>query len=115
MNKVWSMFLLILFCFTSAVAEDDIWVEETWGQIDREVDCDGLPLLIHARVLDVPDGTEACEYHLDKLSDEDLVEKGQQINWPALGFDMSHGKWRRPDKIGHDYAFVSEPEIYPYC
>ena len=50
MKKVWSMFLLILFCFTSAVAEDDIWVEETWKQIDREVDCDGLPLLIHARV-----------------------------------------------------------------
>ena len=115
MKKVWIMFLLILFCFTSAVAEDDIWVEETWKQIDREVDCDGLPLLIHARVLDVPDGTEACEYHLDKLGDDDLVEKGQQINWPALGFDMSHGKWRRPDKIGHDYAFVSEPEIYPYC
>ena len=115
MKKVWSMFLLILFCFTSAVAEDDIWVEESWGQIDRETDCNGFPLSIHARVLNVPDGMEACEYHLDKLSDDDLVEKGQQINWPALGLDMSHGKWRMPDKIGHDYAFVSMPDVYPAC
>jgi len=115
MKRMMLFLVAVLFSFTCALAENEIWVEETWGRIDREVDCDGLPLLIHARVLDVPDETEVCEYHLDKLSDDDLVEKGQQINWPALGIDMSHGKWRLPDKIGHDYAFVSEPEIYPYC
>ena len=115
MKKALLLLLIFVFCLSSAYAEDNVWVEETWERIDREVDCDGLPLLIHARVLDVPDGTEACEYHLDKLSDDDLVEKGKQINWPALGLDMSHGKWRLPDKIGHDYTFVSEPEIYPNC
>lgn len=115
MKRIMMFLVAVLFSFTCALAEDDIWVEETWEQIDREVDCEGISLLIHARVLNVPDGTEVCEYHLDKLSDDDLVERGQQINWPALGFDMSHGKWRLPDKIGHDYAFVSEPDIYPLC
>ncbi len=115
MRKAMLVLFMILVCVTSAYADSGAWVEESWGQIDRETDCNGFPLSIHARVLNVPDGMEACEYHLDKLSDDDLVEKGQQINWPALGLDMSHGKWRMPDKIGHDYAFVSMPDVYPAC
>ncbi len=115
MRKAMLVLFMILVCVTSAYADSGAWVEESWGQIDRETDCNGFPLSIHAKVLNVPDGMEACEYHLDKLSDDDLVEKGQQINWPALGLDMSHGKWRMPDKIGHDYAFVSMPDVYPAC
>ena len=115
MKKVWSMFLLILFCFTSAVAEDDIWVEETWKQIDREVDCDGLPLLIHARVLSVPDEVEACEYQMDNLSNEFMNQIRNKVDWAALGCDTSNGKWRAPSKAWPEYIFLSEPDIYPSC
>ena len=115
MKKAMIILILVLICFTSASADSGVWVEETWGQIDREIDCEGLPLLIHAKVLEVPEGTEVCEYHLEKLSREAVVEKGKQIDWEALGFDTSSGEWKMPTKSDPVYLFVSEPSSFPMC
>ena len=54
MKKALVLLLVFVFCLSTAYAEDSIWVKETWGQIDREVDCNGHPLLIHAKILEIP-------------------------------------------------------------
>ena len=121
MKKVVIILILALMCFTCALADNSIWVEETWGQIDRELNCDGLPLFIHAKVLEVPEGTEVCEYLLEKLSREAVIEKAKQINWDALDFDTSSGEWRKPTKSDPAYSFISKSlpvsvcNLYLYC
>ena len=119
MKKALIAFLLVLFCFTSAAAEDNIWVKETWRQIDREGDGDGLPLLIHAKVQEIPEGMEVCRYFLDNPSFDFLIAKGDQIDWAALGCDTSNGKWRKPTKSDPEsdpeYEFRSELGFYPSC
>ena len=44
MKKALILLLIFVFCLSSAYAEDNVWVEESWRQIDREVDCDEIPL-----------------------------------------------------------------------
>ena len=115
MKKALVLLLVFVFCLSTAYAEDSIWVKETWGQIDREVDCNGHPLLIHAKILEIPEKMEACQYFLDNPSYNFLIEKGDQIDWAALGCDTSNGKWRKPTKGDPEYAFRSESGIYPSC
>ena len=115
MKRAMIIFILIMICFSSAFADGSIWIEESWKQIDRELDCDGLPLFIHAKVLEVPEGTEVCEYLLEKLSREAVIEKAEQINWEALNFDTSSGEWQMPIKSDPVYMFVSEPSLFPLC
>ena len=113
MKKVWIMFLLILCCFTSAVAEDSIWVEETWRQIDGEADCDEIQLKIHAKVQEIPEGMEVCRYFLDNPSYDFLIAKGDQFDWAALGCDTSEGRWRKPNRSEPAYTFNWDPISYP--
>ena len=115
MKKALILLLIFVFCLSTAYAEDSIWVKETWGQIDREVDCNGHPLLIHAKILEIPEKMEACQYFLDNPSYNFLIEKGDQIDWAALGCDTSNGKWRKPTKSDPEYEFRSELGFYPSC
>lgn len=104
-----------ILCFSYAFADGNVWIEETWEQIDSEIDCDGLPLLIHAKVLKVPENMEVCEYRLEKLSSEGVVEKGRQIDWAGLDCDVSSGKWELPTKSEPVYSFASESTLFPLC
>ena len=113
MRKAVLVFSMILVCVTSAYADSGVWVEETWSQIDREVDCDEIQLKIHAKVMEVPEGTEVCRYFLDNPSYDFLIAKGDQIDWAALGCDTSNGKWRKPTKSDPEYEFRSELGFYP--
>ncbi len=105
--------LLCLLLFSHALADGSLWVDETWIRIDRELDCDGLPLFVHARVLSVPEGTKACRYHLDKLSDDFMIRKGEQIDWADLGCNTDSGTWRLPSREWPEYVFVSDIGMFP--
>ena len=94
MKKALILLLIFVFCLSSAYAEDNVWVEESWRQIDREVDCDGHPLLIHAKILEIPEKMEACQYFLDNPSYDFLIAKGDEIDWAS--------------KRDVDYAFVKK-------
>ena len=112
-KKAMVLLATFIFCFSCAFADGNVWVNETWEQIDREFDCDGLPLFIHAKVLEVPEGTEVCEYHLKKLSKETVVEKGKQIDWAALDCDISSGEWKLPTQSEPAYSFISKSTRFP--
>ena len=73
MKKALILLLIFVFCLSSAYAEDNVWVEESWRQIDREVDCDEIQLKIHAKVQEVPEGMEVCRYFLDNPSYDFLI------------------------------------------
>ena len=78
MKKALILLLIFVFCLSSAYAEDNVWVEESWRQIDREVDCDEIQLKIHAKVMEVPEGTEVCRYFLDNPSYDSLIAKAMR-------------------------------------
>lgn len=106
--------VLCLALFCSCAAAESVWVDETWQHISRELDCDGLPLVIDARILQVPEGTTAQEYHTEHLSNAFVIEKGNQIDWSLLGCDTSHGRWRYPSKEFPEYFFCDD-DIFPTC
>lgn len=116
MRKI-TIILLAAFilCFSCAFADGNVWVEETWEQVDGEIDCDGLPLVIHAKTLKVPENLEVCEYRLEKLSSEDVIKKGKQIDWAALDCEVSSGEWELPTKSEPVYSFVSGSSLFPLC
>ena len=113
MKKALILVLIFVFCLSSAYAEDNVWVEESWRQIDREVDCDEIQLKIHAKVQEVPEGMEVCRYFLDNPSYDFLIAKGDQFDWAALGCDTSDGRWRKPSKSEPAYTFNWDPISYP--
>lgn len=113
MRKAVLVFSMILVCVTSAYADSSVWVEETWSQIDREVDCDEIQLKIHAKVMEVPEGTEVCRYFLDNPSYDFLIAKGDEIDWASLGCDTSEGRWRKPNRTEPEYTFNWDPISYP--
>ena len=82
MKKALVLLLVFVFCLSTAYAEDSIWVKETWGRIDREVDCNGHPLLIHAKILEIPERMEACQYFLDNQTEngENLLRVTRNMN-----------------------------------
>ncbi len=112
MKRIIACLTLILVFFSSACADSSVWVEESWSRIDREVDCNGHPLLIHAKVLEIPDGLEVCQYHLDYLNMDYMAEKAEQIDWAALDFDTTVGSWNRK---GDTYSFLPDKGFYPHC
>ena len=84
MKKALILLLVFTFCLPEAYAENSIWVEETWKQIDREVDCDEIQLKIHAKVQEVPEGMEVCRYFLDNPSYDFLIAKGTETGTEIL-------------------------------
>ena len=114
MKRVLLFFLLFSLCSTTAAFAENVWMDEGWQQVYREMDCDGLPMIVNARVLKVPEGTTAREYHTKRLSDEFMVEKGQKIDWSLLNCNTSQGKWRYPTSMWPEYQFNGD-DIYPLC
>ncbi len=112
--KKWMAARGVLLCLTAAQADSSVWVEEEWRHISQELDCDGLPLLIDARVLQLPEGMTVQEYHVERLSDAFMLEKGNQTDWSLLGCDTSNGSWRYPTSEWPEYHF-NGPDVYPHC
>ena len=86
------LMLAILMCgFGEA---EDIWVQETWHRVQDTLDCDGVPLRIDARVMDVEPGATAREYHLSRISNSYAKRAVQtMINWQKLGFSPREEGW----------------------
>lgn len=108
------LFLLSLFSVSASFAED-IWIKEVWQQVNQEIDCDGLLLIIDARVLQPQDNTSVQEYKLERLSNDFMINKGKQIDWSQLGCDTFHGTWRPPTKSFPEYCYVTDDTIFPTC
>lgn len=103
--------MLSLLC-TSGLAES-VWVEEDWQHVNEQLDCDGLPLVIDADVLQVPENNMVREYRTYALNHDFMVAKGNEIDWSALGCDTSlDGTWRYPTKAWPEYAYHAK-ESYP--
>ena len=49
MKKFGALIVCICFCVAAVAAAEGVWVDETWREVKRQVDCDGLPLVIDAR------------------------------------------------------------------
>ena len=92
MKKLVSIFLVLL-CLSCAAQAESVWVEENWQHVYREVDCDGLPMVIDADVMQQPDGTMAQEYHIDLLSNDYCRQKMQKIDWEKIGFSTENMTW----------------------
>lgn len=114
--KKFILFLLamILYCTSMGLAEG-VWVEEEWSHVSQKIDCDGLGLVIDARILQIPENTMAQEYHLERLSNDFVISKGQQIDWLQLGCDTSNGSWRKPTDAWPEYDFTTKDVIFPTC
>ena len=81
MRKI-TIILLAAFilCFSCAFADGNVWVEETWEQVDGEIDCDGLPLVIHAKTLKVPENLEdMIQLAKELLNGRELTEEERSI------------------------------------
>lgn len=108
------LLIVISLLYTSGLAES-VWVEEDWQHVNMELDCDGLPLVIDADVLQVPENNMVREYHTYSLSYDFMVTKGNEIDWSALGCDTSlDGEWRYPTKAWPEYAYRAK-DSYPCC
>lgn len=116
MRKAILFLLLMSLCSASVGFAENVWVDEDWQQVKQEIDCDGLKLVIDARVLQIQEDTMAQEYHLERLSSDFMISKGQQIDWLQLGCDTSNkGSWRMPTETFPEYAFMTKDRIYPTC
>ena len=113
MRKFFALFLCLLMVCASAAMAEDYWVEENWQKINREIDCDGLQLVIDARVMQVPEGTMVQEYHTKILNNEFMKETMNEVDWSKFGVDTSSGKWRQPTKDWPEYTYTSGENIYP--
>lgn len=107
MKRVLAFFMCLLLVCASAAMGEDYWVDENWQQINREIDCDGLQLVVDAQVLQVPEGTMVQEYHTNTLSNEFMKEKMKATDWLALGVDTSNGTWRLPTKDWSEYTYTN--------
>lgn len=87
-------FMMLLLVFNIQIAfGEDVWVNETWVHMERTIDCDGLPMLFDAEILQVPYGTTAREYHTERLSNDFAQKKVSDIDWLAFDCDLEGGKW----------------------
>lgn len=74
-EKFGALIVCICFCVAAVAAAEGVWVDETWREVKRQVDCDGLPLVIDARVLQVAEDAMGQEYHTQALSNAWMEEK----------------------------------------
>lgn len=107
--------LLLSLCGASAGFAEGVWVEEDWHRVRERVDCGGVPLVIDARVLRIQENATVREYHLERLSDDFVISKGQEIDWLHLGCDTSNGSWRKPTDAWPEYDFTTKDVIFPTC
>lgn len=114
MRKLRLFLIITLIIISSAASAESIWIEEEWQLSYQEIDCDGLPLIIDAKILQIQEDASVQEYHLERLSSTFMVEKGRQINWLLLGCDTSNGQWRKPTDSFPEYQF-NGPSIFPAC
>lgn len=114
-KKVIATIILVLMIFTSVYAEECIWIDEKWIKIDREIECGDFSISIHAQVLVIPDDIEACEYHIEKLNSDFMVEKGAGIHWGNLDCDTRDVNWHMPEDGWEECGFFSTSSLYPAC
>ena len=87
MKKFGALIVCICFCVAAVAAAEGVWVDETWREVKRQVDCDGLPLVIDARVLQVAEDAMGQEYHTQALSNAWMKEKMKAVighSWAAI-------------------------------
>ncbi len=93
MKRLVSLILTAMLLLTCAAGAESVWVEEEWQHVYREVDCDGLPMIIDADVMQVPADTMAQEYHVDRISNGTAKKMVEAIDWEALGFSVKGDRW----------------------
>lgn len=113
MKRFLAFFVCLLLVCASAAMAEEYWVEENWQQVNREIDCDGLKLVIDAQVMQVPEGTTVQEYHTNTLSSKFMKDRMNAVDWSELGVDISKGKWRQPTKDWPEYVYTSKKYSYP--
>ena len=109
MKKRFSIILAVLLCFACAASAESVWVEEEWQHVYREIDCDGLPMIIDADVLRVPEDMMVQEYHMDLLSSSYCRTKVSEIDWESLGFPTENMEWHVD--FGYD-GFNAQYSVY---
>ena len=113
MKKFGALIVCICFCVAAVAAAEGVWVDETWREVKRQVDCDGLPLVIDARVLQVAEDAMGQEYHTQALSNAWMEEKMKAVDWSQLGCDTSSGSWRQPTNDWPEYKYINGESIFP--
>ena len=77
MKKFGALIVCICFCVAAVAAAEGVWVDETWREVKRQVDCDGLPLVIDARVLQAAEDAAAGKY--DDIPDAAIVDDNATV------------------------------------
>ena len=108
--------LLLCLILTSlcAFASADVWVQETWEHWNDTLDCDGVPLIVDADVLILPEGTTGAEYTLQSLSAQETKTIRDTTDWEALGFQADDLVWRVDGSYRCTYGGPTEIGIGPY-
>ncbi len=114
MKRLVSLILTAMLLLTCAAGAESVWVEEEWQHVYREVDCDGLPMIIDADVLQVPADTMAQEYHVDRISNGTAKKMVEAIDWEALGFTVQGDRWIS-DCGYYNYRVQGDSHVGIYC
>lgn len=112
-EKIRSAYCMHMLLRCSRSCREGVWVDETWREVKRQVDCDGLPLVIDARVLQVAEDAMGQEYHTQALSNAWMEEKMKAVDWSQLGCDTSSGSWRQPTNDWPEYKYINGERIFP--
>jgi len=96
MKKRFICLLFMIFCFSGALGEGSKLLEN-WQHVEWQVDCDGLLMTVDADVLEVPVDMIVREYHAGRVSDSFAKKTAEEMDWGALGFDLSEADWLKDE------------------
>lgn len=80
-----------------ATLAEPVWVEESWHHLNETLDCDGMPLIVDAEVLDLPVDATEQEFDVTSYTAAELRRKAEEFDWARLGCDMRHVTWYDDD------------------